>query len=165
MSITITQEHPDLPDAIALIEELEAILSPLYAEESRHGYSVQKLIDQGVHFFVVRCDGAPAACGGVQFFEGDVEAGAPAYGELKRMYVRPDFRGRGLAKRLLTHFDEVAAAHGIDTLRLETGIHQGEAIGLYERSGYVRVGPFGEYWDDPSSIFYEKTLSLATSAA
>lgn len=159
MSITIAQERPDVPDAIALVEELESILSPLYPDESRHGYSVQKLIEQNVHFFVVRCDNQPAACGGVQFFTEN----HPPYGELKRMYVRPAFRGRGLAKRLLQHFEEVAATQQIATLRLETGIHQTEAIQLYERSGYQRIGPFGEYGDDPNSLFYEKQLPFIST--
>lgn len=153
-SISIAQERPDHPDATLLIEELEALLSPLYPDESRHGYSVQKLMDQNVHFFVVRCGDRAAACGGIQFFTDD----APAYGELKRMFVRPAFRGRGLAKHLLQHFEAVAAAHQIRTLRLETGIHQTEAIGLYERSGYRRIGPFGAYRPDPNSIFYEKKV-------
>ena len=75
----ITAERPDTPDAMALIAELEAELSRHYAPESQHGYSVQKLIDQGVAFFVTRRDGAPAGCGGIQVFGGE-------YGELKRMY-------------------------------------------------------------------------------
>ena len=63
MSTTILRERPDTPDAIALILELEAELDPLYPRASRHGYSVDKLIAQGVIFFVIRCDGAPAGCG------------------------------------------------------------------------------------------------------
>lgn len=54
MTTAISAERPDAADAIALIEELEAELVPLYPRESRHGYSVQKLISQGVAFFVAR---------------------------------------------------------------------------------------------------------------
>lgn len=149
MSIEIVAERPDSPDAMALIAELEETLSPLYPAESRHGYSVQKLIDQGVAFFVARVEGAPAGCGGVQLF-GD------AYGELKRMFVRPQFRGRGLGLALIDHLAAHTHARGLPLLRLETGIRQHEAIRLYERAGFRRVGPFGDYREDPNSVFMER---------
>ncbi|MEZ4620606.1 MAG: GNAT family N-acetyltransferase [Caldilineaceae bacterium] len=155
MTITIQRERPDTPDAMTLIAELDDILAPLYAVESRHGFSVQKLIDQGVEFFVVRVDDRPAGCGGVQFF---LDEPTGHYGELKRMYVRPGFRGLGLAKRLLYHFEEVAAQKAVATLRLETGIYQTEAIQLYERNGYYRIAPFGNYRVDPVSLCYEKRV-------
>jgi putative acetyltransferase len=151
LAVTITRERPDTPEAIALIDELEATLAPHYPPTSRHGYDVQKLIDQGVAFFVIRHGGAPAGCGGVQLF-------GTAYGELKRMYVRPQFRGLGLAKLLIDRLAAHALASGAPLLRLETGIHQHEAVGLYERAGFARVPPFGEYHDDPLSIFFEKRI-------
>jgi len=151
MSTNITRERPDTPDAVALILELEAELDPLYPRTSRHGYSVDKLIAQGVIFFVVRSAGAPAGCGGVQLFGAE-------YGELKRMYVRPAFRGLGLAKRLLEHLEDCARGQQIGLLRLETGIHQHAAIGLYERMGYQRIPPFGAYREDPNSLFFEKQI-------
>ncbi len=151
MSTNITLERPDTPDAIALILELEAELDPLYPRTSRHGYSVDKLIAQGVIFFVVRSDGAPAGCGGVQLFGAE-------YGELKRMYVRPAFRGQGIAKQLLEHLEDYTRDQQIGLLRLETGIHQHAAIGLYERMGYQRIPPFGAYREDPNSLFFEKQI-------
>lgn len=51
MFVSIAPEYPDTPDAIALITELEGVLSPFYPAESRHGFSVEKLIQQGVAFF------------------------------------------------------------------------------------------------------------------
>ena len=151
MSTTITRERPDTPDAVALILELEAELDPLYPRTSRHGYSVDKLIAQGVIFFVVRSDGAPAGCGGVQLFGAE-------YGELKRMYVRPAFRGQGIAKQLLEHLEDYTRDQQIGLLRLETGIHQHAAIGLYERMGYRPIPPFGAYREDPNSLFFEKQI-------
>ncbi len=152
MSATITAERPDSPDATALITELEAILEPLYPRESRHGLSVERLIAEAVPFFVLRADGTAAGCGGVKLF-------GTAYGEIKRMYVRPAFRGRGFAKQMLDHLSEYARAQGITLLRLETGIHQHEAIGLYDRMGFHRIPPFGDYRDDPLSVFYEKSIT------
>ena len=128
----ISPERPDTAEARALIAELEAQLEPLYPSESRH-------------------DGAPAGCGGVQLF-------GTEYAELKRMYVRPWFRGLGLAKAMLTHLAEHARERGVGVLRLETGIHQREAIGLYESEGFRPIPPFGDYKDDPLSSFYEKRL-------
>jgi GNAT superfamily N-acetyltransferase len=151
MPTIITSERPDTPDAILLIEELEAHLAPFYPAVSRHGYSVEKLIKQGVAFFVTRHDGVPAGCGGVQFF-------GTEYGELKRMFVRPQFRGLGLAKLMLQHLETHALAHKVHTLRLETGIHQVEAIGLYQAMGYRDIPPFGEYAPDPLSRFLEKHI-------
>jgi putative acetyltransferase len=151
MSVIITPERPGSPDAIALITELEAHLDPLYPAKSRHGYSVEKLIAQEVAFFVLRDNGTPAGCGGVQLF-------GTAYGELKRMYVRPQFRGLGYGKLLLDHLANHARARGVSLLRLETGIHQVPAIRLYEGMGFQRIGPFGEYREDPLSIHYEKRI-------
>jgi putative acetyltransferase len=146
----IAAERPDAPDAVALIEELEAHLSPQYPSESRHGYSVDKLVREGVAFFVARVGGKPAGCGGIQLY--------PDYGELKRMYVRPAFRGLGLGKKLIDVLAEFALSKGVNCLRLETGIHQTEAIGLYQARGFVEIGPFGEYREDPNSRFFEKRL-------
>jgi putative acetyltransferase len=136
---------------MALISELEAHLTPLYPSESRHGYSVDKLMREGVQFFVLRVDGQPAGCGGVQFYEA-------GYGELKRMYVQPDFRGLGLGKRLLDHLVQVAQEKRVPLLRLETGIYQKPAIRLYERYGFQPIGPFGTYTADPLSLYFELAI-------
>jgi ribosomal protein S18 acetylase RimI-like enzyme len=112
---------------------------------------VEKLLAQDVAFFVVREDGVPAGCGGIQIF-GD------EYGEIKRMYVRPRFRGLGLAKLILQQLTDHAVSRGVPVLRLETGVRQQEAIGLYEQMGFQSIPPFGDYWDDPLSRFYEKRV-------
>jgi putative acetyltransferase len=152
MPIAITQERPDAADAHALIEELEAHLASLYPRESRHGFSVEKLLRERVAFFVSRADGQAAGCGGVMIVERE-------YAEIKRMYVRPAFRGRGLGRLMLEHLVAHARAQGLSVVRLETGIHQREAIALYESSGFRRIGPFGAYTDDPVSRCYEKTIA------
>ncbi len=59
---------------------------------------------------------------------------------------------------MLDHLAAQARQAGVTVLRLETGIHQAEAIGLYERYGFERVAPFGEYQPDPNSVFFEKRL-------
>jgi ribosomal protein S18 acetylase RimI-like enzyme len=156
MSIVISAERPDTADAIRLITELEDHLAPQYPAASRHGFSVEKLIAQAVAFFVVRYNGVPACTGGIKLFGSSYD---PAYGELKRMYVRPQFRGLGLAKQMVSHLEAYAQAHNVYLTRLETGVYQTEAIGLYERMGYYPVPPFGDYKVDPLSLFYEKKLA------
>jgi GNAT superfamily N-acetyltransferase len=151
MQAIITRERPDTPDAIALIAELEAHLDPLYPRESRHGYSVEKLIAQAVAFFVLRENETPAGCGGIQLY-------GTEYGELKRMYVRPQFRGFGFGKLLLDYLEGYARLQGIMVLRLETGIRQAAAIRLYESAGFQRIPPFGEYHEDPLSLSFEKPV-------
>lgn len=154
---TIQQERADTPEAAALVGELEAHLASRYPTESRHGFSVDRLVADGVDFFVLRSDGEPAACGGLLLV--DDEAGR--YGEIKRMWVRPAFRGRGFARQVLVHLEAHARRAGVPVLRLETGVHQVEAIRLYERLGFVRMPPFGPYVEDPLSLCYEKELGAA----
>jgi GNAT superfamily N-acetyltransferase len=148
----ISSERPDSPDARALIAELEALLEPLYPRASRHGLSVERLLAENVAFFVIRLDGAAAGCGGLQLF-------GQEYGEVKRMYVRPEFRGLGLARQMLDHLAACTRARGISLLRLETGIHQHAAIHLYEHYGFQPIPPFGTYTADPLSRCYEMRLS------
>ena len=151
-TVVIRKERPDAPAALDLILELEAHLEPLYPTVSRHGFSVERLLAEHVDFFLLRVDGAPACCGGVLLVDAE-------YAEVKRMYVRPAFRGRGFGRRLLDHLADHARTHGINLLRLETGVHQREAIGLYESMGFHRIPPFGPYTDDPLSLCYEKRLA------
>ena len=150
-SIVICAERPDTIDARALIAGLDSEIEPLYAKESRHGYSVDKLLAEGVSFFVTREGGTPVGCGGIKLVAND-------YGEIKRMYVRPEFRGKGLSRLMLDHLTGHARAHGITLVRLETGIHQDAAIALYESAGFTRIPPFGDYFDDPVSLCYERRL-------
>jgi putative acetyltransferase len=157
MTTTIAPEAPDSADARALIGELDELLTPLYNSKDRHGYSVERLQRQGVRFFVVRCDGVAAGCGGVQIF--DATPADVGFGELKRMYVRPSFRGRGLGRLLVDHLSHVVRAAGLRVVRLETGVHQTEAIALYEKCGFRRIKPFGDYPDSPVSLCYEKQLT------
>ena len=152
MSVIIARERPDTFDAVRLIAELDAVLESFYPPTSRNGFSVDKLLAEEVAFFLLRLDGEPVCCGGILLVDG-------AYGEIKRMYVRPPYRGAGLAKSMLAHLTDYACSHGVALLRLETGIHQGEAIGLYEQVGFYRIPPFGPYIDDPLCLCYEKRLT------
>jgi GNAT superfamily N-acetyltransferase len=81
--------------------------------------------------------------------------------EVKRMYVAPAARGRGVAKAVLAGLEEAARERGWTTLRLETGPRQPEAIGLYSQAGYRPIEAFGAYVDAPDaedSLFFERFL-------
>lgn len=150
-AVTIVAARPDSPEAMELLAELDSALFEYpYPPESRHAFSVKKLIREGVAFFVASYDGQLAACGGVKLFAD--------YGEVKRMFVRPQFRGKGLGKAILNRLAAHARANRINILRLETGIYQVEAIGLYDGWGFQRRGPFGEYKDDPNTVYFEKPI-------
>ena len=150
--IEIVAVAADSPDAVALIAELDAhLMAHPYPPQSRHAYSVEKLLRERVVFFVTRYEGQLAGCGGIKIFGAD-------YGEVKRMFVRPEFRGKGLGKAMLHHLADYARDQGAAVLRLETGIYEVEAIGLYERFGFARRAPFGEYVEDPLSVYFEKKI-------
>jgi putative acetyltransferase len=147
----ISLEHPNQPEIVRLIDELDAYQKPLYPAESHHGIDMDALCQPNVFFAVVRTKhGEAVGCGAVVI--------TPEYGELKRMFIRPTHRGKGLAKQLLIFLENQACANGCSLFTLETGIHQPEALGLYERSGYVRCEPFGDYTHDPMSVFMEKRV-------
>ena len=151
-AVAIRAARPDSREATELLAELDAaLLEYPYPPESRHAFSVEKLIRESVAFFVASYDGQLAACGGVKLFAD--------YGEVKRMYVRPVFRGKGLGKAILDHLAEHARANDVTTLRLETGIYQVEAIGLYDGWGFHRRGPFGNYKNDPNTVYFEKSIA------
>jgi putative acetyltransferase len=160
VAVEIAKEAPDSPDAERLIEALETHLASHYPATSRHGFSVERLLAEGVDVFVLRTDGVAAACGGILF----VDEHGDRYGEVKRMYVSPEFRGAGFGKRILDHLAGHSLERGVSRLRLETGIHQVEAIGLYEASGFRRIGPFGPYVDDPLCLYFEKALGARIEA-
>ena len=142
-----------MPPALQLLAELDAdLFRHEYPPESRHAFSVEKLLREGVVFFLTRFKNELAGCGGLKIYPGE-------YGEVKRMYVRPAYRGLGLGKAMLDHLGQYAQTHGLERLRLETGIYQVEAIGLYERYGFQRRPPFGEYKVDPLSLYFEKALA------
>ncbi|MEO5934805.1 MAG: GNAT family N-acetyltransferase, partial [Duganella sp.] len=83
---------------------------------------------------------------------------SPEYGEIKRLYVQPAGRGKGIGRGLLNLLEQAAIEAGCDRMVLETGPSQPEAMGLYERQGFIRCGPFGDYPDDPLSVFMRKDL-------
>ena len=122
----------------------------MYPPSSNHFLDLDQLAHPDIRFFVARREGAPLACGALRIASG--------YGEVKRMYVAPAARGQGLGRAILQRIESEAARARLAVMRLETGIHQAEALALYRSAGYVDCEPFGEYRRDPLSRFMEKRL-------
>ena len=149
--LTFSLELPDQPEVVALIDALDAWQTVLYPAESHHGVGLDVLLQPNVLFAVARdANGKAVACGAVVLRE--------EYGELKRMYVQPALRGRGTGRQLLMFLEEQAQDRGCSRMRLETGVRQPEALRLYGSSGYFLRPPFGEYSEDPHSVYMEKQL-------
>lgn len=145
----IVFETPDQPAVHELIGELDAHLYALYPADSVYALDMASLCGPGVLFAVVRDPGGAAiGCGAVVM--------QAEYGEIKRMYLRPQARGQGVARRLMEALEARAVQHGCRTFMLETGPTLSDALALYERMGYRRRGPFGDYPDDPYSVFMQK---------
>ncbi|MDP9629865.1 UNVERIFIED_ORG: putative acetyltransferase [Ensifer adhaerens] len=149
--VTIAEESPRQPEILRLLEMSDAYAASLYPAESNHLVDVSTLEKPSVSFFVARFDGVVIGCCAL------VEAGDGS-AEIKRMFVDPQARGLKVGKRLLQTVERHGENCGLDIIRLETGIHQPEAIGLYRSAGYVERPPFGNYQPDPLSLFMEKAL-------
>lgn len=145
--------NPTNPAARALIDQLDAYQESLYPPESNHLESAQALQLPNVLFVGAFLDTTLVGCGAVKMLEDD-----GVYGEIKRVFVREDHRGKGVSKAIMDFLETHLVERGVRVARLETGVRQPEAIGLYESLGYVQRPPFGPYRMDPFSLFMEKRL-------
>ncbi|ATN34270.1 GNAT family N-acetyltransferase [Rhizobium sp. ACO-34A] len=152
MSVTIAREPVRQRAVIALLEQSDAYMATLYPAESNHLLDVNSLEKPEVSFFVARKDGEIVGCCAL------VEAG-DGTAEIKRMFVSPDARGLAIGRLLMEALEDGARTMGLGAIRLETGISQPEAIGLYRRFGFEEIPPFGSYRPDPLSLFMEKRLA------
>jgi GNAT superfamily N-acetyltransferase len=109
-------------------------------------------------FLLGTLDGEPVAMGGWRRRPDVVALGGSVAAEIKRMYVVPAARGRGLARAVLAALESSARSSGADVMVLETGLKQPEAIALYESTGYVPVEGFGYYKDSPTVRYFGKRL-------
>lgn len=141
-------------DAARLIAELSTELARRYdfADDGSGHFRPEDVTIPRSVFLIGRLNGRAVACGAVRPFEGDV-------GEVKRMYVEPAARGRGLANWLLAALEDVARNMGYVALRLETADRQPEAIRLYESAEYHRIERFGPYVGSERSVCFEKRLT------
>jgi GNAT superfamily N-acetyltransferase len=149
------------PDALLLIEEVQAEYVTRYGGRDETPLDPLMFEPPAGSFFVAYAGDRPVATGAWR--RSHVAAlGSTRTAEVKRMYVTPAARGRGVARRMLAHLESDAAARGAEVAVLETGLAQPEAIALYESSGYTPIPAFGFYQDAPLSRCYARRLPTTT---
>lgn len=153
-TVSVERESPRQTEVAELVSELDAYVSGLYPVESNHLMSIDALCAPEIRFFVARCRGTAVGCGALR-------VDRSGYGEVKRMFVRPGLRGKGIGRVILRRVEREARDSGLSCLRLETGTLQPEALGLYRSEGYREISPFGDYRSDPLSVFMEKEIDEA----
>ena len=147
----IAPEPYDDPEGAALRAEVEAEVMARYGVDNEPG-AKPTAADVAVFLVARDDDGAALGCGGLRVLDDTTV-------EIKRMYVRPAARGRGLGGELLRALEAEATRLGADRVLLETGRRQPEAIALYERAGYRRVPCFGPYAGVEDSLCYGRSLA------
>lgn len=164
--LEIRQTNPTDVAAQALIAELDGYQRAIYPEQSNHLDPVEQLAKPNVCFAGAynsqSCENGLLGIGAIKYLCHDC-----AYGEIKRLYVMATERGKGISKLIMTYLENDARKRGIEIVRLETGIYQPEAIGLYEKFGYQKCERFGTYLECPEdsmSVFMEKTLTKTPPA-
>ncbi|KQO80825.1 GNAT family N-acetyltransferase [Rhizobium sp. Leaf262] len=151
MPVEIKLEPPRQPEVLRLMEMSNAYMASLYPAESNHMVDIDALEKPTVSFFVARHDGAIVGCCAL------VEAG-DGTAEIKRMFVDPSARGLRIGQMMMDALIARGQGLGLLAIRLETGISQPEAIGLYRKAGFAEIEPFEPYKLDPLSMFMELKL-------
>ena len=157
--VQVRPSRPDDGRIVPLLERLDAYLFEQYPPEDwgsdcNHILDVEALLAPGITFLAAWRGDEPQGCGAIR----RMTDAYGAYAEVKRMYVEPGARGQRIAERILLALEDAVRGEGITRLYLESGVRQPEALRLYERCGWKRRGPFGDYQDHPASVFMEKTL-------
>jgi len=148
-------EHldPDSPETLALIALSDSYYVDMYPAESNHLETSEDLKKPNVLFLGGRVGTGLVASGAAKIMDDD-----GVYAEIKRVYVIDQQRGKGLSYEIMQALETELKSRGINIFRLETGVRQPEALGLYRKLGYHDRGPFGSYEIDPYSVFMEKIL-------
>lgn len=153
--LTLAIEPAD-PVGEAARELIHALCSEM---SERYGtppspFSPSEVVAPRTVFLLARLNGQPVGCGALRRFDDHTA-------EIKRMYVAPGGRRRGIARRILIKLERHAQAFGYRAVRLETGTRQPEAQRLYESLGYQHIGTFGPYVGNPMSVCYERFIHAA----
>ena len=150
--LSITRTDSDNVDFIALVRALDLYLSEQDGPE--HAFYAQFNKIENLKYVVVAYHQDQAVgCGAIKPFD-------ESSMEVKRMYVKPEFRGQKIASRLLVALEDWARELDMNRCILETGKRQPEAIALYENSGYQRMSNYGQYQGVENSVCFEKSLRM-----
>ncbi len=158
-SAVVQTSSPLDPRVAPLLVELDAYLYKIYPvgefpPEINHILDPEALTHPSVTFVVAWQGDQALGCGALRRM---VDEAGP-YGEIKRMFVKPEARGLRLAQKILDQLEVVARTEGIRRLMLETGARQPEALRLYKRCSYTVRGGFGGYPEEFGNVFMEKLL-------
>lgn len=153
--LDLREEPYDGPIAQQLIAAVQQEYVVRYGSPDETPVDPSEFARPSGRFVLGYLDTDPVAMGGLRRIDADTV-------EIKRMYVAPEFRGRGLSRVVLAHLESLARELGATRVLLETGPKQPEAMRLYETSGYERVEGFGFYKCEPDSVSYGKSLVDAT---
>ncbi len=148
---------PDSPEVQALIAASDAYYLDLYPAKSNHLENNEDLKRPNVLFVGCRIENELVASGAAKIMQDDGN-----YAEIKRIFVLDRHRGKGLSNKIMCYLETELQNRGVNLFRLETGVKQPEALGLYRKLGYQERGPFGSYVTDPFSVFMEKYLGVET---
>ncbi|MDE0864084.1 MAG: GNAT family N-acetyltransferase [Rubripirellula sp.] len=155
MSFQVIQVPVQSDTAIELISELESELRRDYPPHYIHDFDLAAFdASQGI-FMISYCGDVPMGCLALRPLE-------KSTAELKRMFVRPSYRGQGAARIMLVQMEQLATDQGFTQIVLETGNRQLAAIRLYRSSGYAPIEPYSEQTDGPASVCFRKALCLET---
>jgi putative acetyltransferase len=157
-TLEIAREPLTSDVATALIAALNAELSARYPEPGATHFNLDpdEVAPGAGAFIVARWLGRPVGCGALRCLAREL---GPRVGELKRMYVAPEMRGKGIGQALLSELEAEARMLGLAQLVLETGTRQEEALALYRRAGFTHIPPYGEYTASPgTSVCLTKAL-------
>ena len=149
------------PDVVALTEAVLVHYQELYGGPGDDSPAEAADFEAPTgHFVVGYLEDVPVAMGGWRRLGDRPGLPSPNTAEIKRMYVAPSTRGRGLSRVVLAELEASARAAGVDWLVLETGRPQRSAIGLYRASGYMKVDgtPYGHYLDSPDAVHLGRSL-------
>ncbi|MET8408956.1 GNAT family N-acetyltransferase [Streptomyces sp. NPDC005195] len=151
----------DHPDALKLNDQVQAEYAERYGDEGDVTPLDASMFRPPLGLYLLAYDGRdhPVATGGWRTQDENDEGYADGDAELKRMYVVPEARGLGLARRILAALEDDARASGRTRMVLETGAKQPEAVALYTSSGYAPCVKFGYYRFHDLSMCFAKPLS------
>ncbi len=156
--LRIEQVAADHPDVTLLVTEVQAEYARRYGNPDESPVDVAEFTSPAGAFLIGYVGEEPAVSGAWRRIEMPPGATGTAAAEVKRMYVRPAYQRRGLARVMLARLEEDIRLAGCDVAVLGTGSRQPEAIALYESSGYVLIAGFGHYADSPANRSFAKSL-------
>ena len=148
----ITCADPLNPEISLLIQQSNDFIQKLYCDEENHSLSLSELCKSNIIFFCATKKNLHIGCAALALRDG--------YGELKSLFVHPDHRNQGIGLGLINALEQEARKHKLEVIYLETGVLLSEAVSLYKKIGFMSCGPFGDYTDEATSLFFVKALNV-----